>query len=142
MGAHNFINNKFDPPTENSQDDFDVVFAMSVMTHLSQEDQKAWLKELHRILRVGGIALLSFHGPAQMTKNNDPTNHLANLFENYSVEDPTPNPDLQDLESGERYIGTSFTEAHIRRHWTEGFDVLAILDNCFGLHAVAILSKK
>ena len=43
---------------------FDLVYAFSVFTHLDIKAQKAWRDEFRRILRPGGILLLSVHGNA------------------------------------------------------------------------------
>ena len=41
---------------------FDVVYCLSVFTHLNEPMQDAWLAELHRILAPGGLLMLSVHG--------------------------------------------------------------------------------
>jgi SAM-dependent methyltransferase len=50
------------PPLPLSPESIDLVIGSSVMTHLGQSNQAAWLNEIHRILRPGGIAALSTHG--------------------------------------------------------------------------------
>ena len=52
------------PPLSYREGSFDAVFAISVMTHLTAEAQEAWLAELVRILKPGGLALLTFSGLA------------------------------------------------------------------------------
>jgi SAM-dependent methyltransferase len=41
---------------------FDLVVLSSVLTHLSLENQKAWIAEIHRLLAPGGRALVTLHG--------------------------------------------------------------------------------
>lgn len=41
---------------------FDLIYAVSVFTHMTEEVQGFWLRELHRVLRPGGIALITLHG--------------------------------------------------------------------------------
>jgi SAM-dependent methyltransferase len=41
---------------------YDLVFAVSVFTHLSLASQRRWVDEFCRILRPGGAALLTLHG--------------------------------------------------------------------------------
>lgn len=57
-----FGTNKLNPPTRYRQDSFDFIYAFSVFTHLSHDLQKAWMSELHRILKPKGYLLLSVHG--------------------------------------------------------------------------------
>jgi cyclopropane fatty-acyl-phospholipid synthase-like methyltransferase len=49
------------PPLPYSDASFDLIYGVSVFTHLSAQHQQAWLPELRRILRPGGLLLLSFH---------------------------------------------------------------------------------
>jgi mutator protein MutT len=49
------------PPLLYGDGTFDLIYGVSVFTHLSEEHQKAWLPELRRILKPGGLLLLSFH---------------------------------------------------------------------------------
>jgi SAM-dependent methyltransferase len=55
----NFIVNNPLPPLPFSDQFFDFIFSISVFTHLPEDMQFAWLAELHRVLRVGGTAVLS-----------------------------------------------------------------------------------
>ena len=50
------------PPLPYPDRSFDVVFVVSVFTHLSLASQRRWVDELRRILRPGGAALLTLHG--------------------------------------------------------------------------------
>ncbi len=45
------------PPTGYPDDHFDLIIAVSVFTHLNEGLQNAWLSEVNRILRPGGILL-------------------------------------------------------------------------------------
>lgn len=50
------------PPLEYKDGHFDVVYCLSVFTHLNAAMQKLWIEELHRILRPGGVIILTVHG--------------------------------------------------------------------------------
>jgi SAM-dependent methyltransferase len=50
------------PPTPYAPDFFDLVYGFSVLTHIAASAQEAWIEELHRILRPGGVLLLTTHG--------------------------------------------------------------------------------
>lgn len=50
------------PPLECPDDAFDLAWAISVFTHLDESYQFAWLEELARVLRPGGILLATIHG--------------------------------------------------------------------------------
>ncbi len=50
------------PPLPYADAAFDVVFAISVFTHLSLASQRQWAAELRRVLRPGGDLLVTLHG--------------------------------------------------------------------------------
>ena len=50
------------PPTEYATGSMDLIIGVSVLTHLSRQDQAAWLRELHRIASPGGLILVTVHG--------------------------------------------------------------------------------
>ena len=50
------------PPLDFPDKSFDLIYGISVFTHLDQEFETAWMMELRRLLRPGGVLLLSFHG--------------------------------------------------------------------------------
>jgi SAM-dependent methyltransferase len=51
-----------DPPSPYAADMFDLVYGVSVFTHLGLRRQRAWVAELHRIVKPGGYVFMSFHG--------------------------------------------------------------------------------
>jgi SAM-dependent methyltransferase len=54
----------FEPPLPFAAECFDLVYSVSVFSHLGRGPQERWLRELRRILAPGGVALLSVHGPS------------------------------------------------------------------------------
>jgi ubiquinone/menaquinone biosynthesis C-methylase UbiE len=57
-----FSTNNLQPPLEFLENFFDIIYATSVFTHLSEEMHFAWLKELKRILKKQGIIFITTHG--------------------------------------------------------------------------------
>ncbi|MGI8412731.1 MAG: class I SAM-dependent methyltransferase [Solirubrobacteraceae bacterium] len=53
----------FVPPLPFRARSFDLVYSISVLSHLDERGQDQWLPEVARVLRPGGVALLSVHGP-------------------------------------------------------------------------------
>jgi SAM-dependent methyltransferase len=51
------------PPTPFADASFDLVYSVSVFTHLDEAGQFGWLAELRRILRPGGRLVVSTHAP-------------------------------------------------------------------------------
>ncbi len=51
------------PPLRYPDESFDLVYAISVFTHLDEDYQLRWLQELRRIIEPGGTCLITLHGP-------------------------------------------------------------------------------
>ncbi len=65
-----FSVNGMSPPLQYEEASFDLVYAISVFTHLSEGLQIAWIDELARILRPGGLLVLSTHGERYLDRLN------------------------------------------------------------------------
>lgn len=63
-----FIENQLCPPLPLGNNSLDCVYGFSVLTHLSKEMCKAWIKELSRLTRSGGLILLSTKGEIQQAR--------------------------------------------------------------------------
>lgn len=81
-----FLNNS-SPSLPLPDNYFDLVTAYSVFTHIN-EPEIAWLLELRRILKVGGVAYISIHDEATWL---DPVQPLRETVEKFR-------PDISDLE--------------------------------------------
>jgi len=59
----NFNTNGALPPLLYEDASFDLVYAISVFTHIDEDYQFRWLAELKRIVKPGGTCLITLHGP-------------------------------------------------------------------------------
>lgn len=62
LGFAEFQVNQLLPPLTYASASFDLVYALSVLTHLPERLQLLWMREIHRILRPGGYLIISVHG--------------------------------------------------------------------------------
>jgi len=56
-----YLRNGLTPPLRIETASQDAIYAYSVVTHLTLSTTRAWLGELARVLRPGGLAMVSFH---------------------------------------------------------------------------------
>jgi SAM-dependent methyltransferase len=52
------------PPLPFADDQFDLVYALSVFTHLTEQLQHKWIAELRRVTKPGGLVLFTTRGEA------------------------------------------------------------------------------
>ena len=57
-----FLHNNLEPPLPAENELFDVIYCISVFTHLSEERHYQWVSEIIRLLRPGGLFIGTFHG--------------------------------------------------------------------------------
>jgi SAM-dependent methyltransferase len=63
-----FVTNGIAPPLVYDDESFDLVYALSVFTHLTDDLQLAWRDELRRVLRPGGQLLITTHGTSYLAR--------------------------------------------------------------------------
>jgi SAM-dependent methyltransferase len=115
---------------------FDVIYSVSVFTHLPEEMQFAWLAELRRVLKPGGVLVASLHG------------------ERYWSADPSVKAEVESrgfayrtgpLTEGlpEFYMSAFHSEAYVRREWTKHFEFVELKPQFLhGVHDAAILRAR
>ena len=63
-----FETNGLAPPLAFADASFDLVYALSVFTHLTADLQLAWRDELRRVLKPGGKLLITTHGTSYVPR--------------------------------------------------------------------------
>jgi SAM-dependent methyltransferase len=116
-----------DPPTRLPAGYFDLIYGISIFTHLSASDEIKWLEELARITAPGGYVLVTVHGYTSWLLNDPGVDAYVN-WEREGILDVGENSDLQGaVPDPTRYRSMFHTPAYIRRVWQNWFDVLDIL---------------
>lgn len=57
-----FVVNQLEPPLPFPPNSFNCVYAISVFTHLSEIMHSKWITEIERIVRPGGLLIITTHG--------------------------------------------------------------------------------
>ncbi len=106
---------------------FDLVLANSVFTHLKLDTAKAWIKEIRRLLRPGGIALLSFHGLFSLATFCGRTPTFIDKVLQSGFNADLKAPELDGLVGDDTYYRQTYmTDDFARALFSEQFDLAAV----------------
>ncbi|SHJ73782.1 Cyclopropane fatty-acyl-phospholipid synthase [Roseomonas rosea] len=130
------------PPMPFEDGSFDLAVGISVVTHLKEEVQFAWLEELRRVVRPGGLVFLSIQGPVQFAYNGFPP-HLFRQIERDGFLDLSVDDALDAvIEDKEYYRSAMQSRAYIVDRWSPYFEVLAIEDATAAIQDFVILRRR
>lgn len=131
-----YLLNGLKTPTSLAPKSKDLVYAYSVLTHLREKAVRAWLEEVHRVLRPGGLALLTFHDEGYAGAWGPPGVVGRLEREPFIV--------LNDAMEGSNYLSSWTTAEHLKALAGPLFEVLEIVpgraDN--PTQAVAVLRAR
>jgi len=124
------------PPFIYPDDYFSCIYSISVFTHLPEDMQFEWLKELHRVTKKNGLLMLSIHGEQLFP---DSYHKLKKQFiENgffYSIDQGTDG--LPDF-----YQTTFHTEDYIKLKWSKFFKIVDIIKYGVANHQDLVICRK
>jgi SAM-dependent methyltransferase len=125
------------PPLSFPDEYFDAIYAISVFSHLNERYQFYWLHELRRLVKRGGIVLLSIHGEQETRQ----------IFQNMA--DEVVDKGMVFLASKEKQFSfpdwyqTSFhSKKYIFHKYTEYFDIVDYISRGINNHQDVVLLRK
>lgn len=116
------------PPANVGVQDFDLIYSVSVLTHLNQEQEGAWLREWHRLLKPGGHVIATFRGEDWVEHNTLEAQKKA-IRQRWSEMDGFCYQRHRYWEGifPEFYSGTYQTTDYVRSHWGKQFEILTMV---------------
>ncbi|MFI6763100.1 class I SAM-dependent methyltransferase [Micromonospora sp. NPDC050417] len=111
------------PPAPFADETFDIVYAVSVFTHLMPEDQDRWLTELGRMLKPSGILMISLLGKTALQLAGPEVVARVEEAGCYYFDDGGTG----GLPSW--YQSCFHTEGYVRETWGRRFGVLGYIPN-------------
>ena len=126
------------PPLPFKNRTFDLIFGISIFTHLREASQFAWLHELARVLKPGGLAIMTVMREGQIALQQEGPDAIARLTrERFVISDD--NDQLKLGKTDENYYVNAYHSAdYIFSKWADQFEVLDIIP-FLGAHQDAVV---
>ena len=103
------------PPLAFADESFDLVYALSVFTHLTADLQLAWRDELLRVLRPGGRLLVTTHGRSYLPRLEPEERERFERGELVVRWGDLPGTNLCSAYHPERYLRETFAQGFALR---------------------------
>lgn len=116
------------PPTSLPAAAYDLIYGISVITHIDAPGQRAWLEELRRLVAPDGLVMLTVNGSTALAATPDEV--VAQVVAD-GFDASRRDPRLDTVIADQSYYRTSFqSHDHVHRLAVGLFDVVDILP-CF-----------
>ena len=133
------------PPTPFSDESFDLIYGISVFTHLGEADQDRWLAELHRITKRSGALLMSIQGEiAFLRGDGDFERFMALEKDGFQVYGRCPDLDdvLPEMKENEYYKNVFHSRRYIYEHWGRYFEISDVIDAAFAGYQDLVVMRR
>jgi SAM-dependent methyltransferase len=125
------------PPLNYEDNFFDFIYSISIFTHLPEEMQFAWLKELKRITKKNGWLVISTHGEKFIGEMPAKYHEAFRKKGFYYLDEAEVTDGLPVF-----YKGAYHLHDYIEKEWSAYFRVVAMIDKGVGEHQDLILLQK
>ena len=132
--------NDFEPPLDYPDESFDLVYAVSVFTHLDEALQLAWLEELHRIVRPDGILLLTVHGESIYGTLAPAVREAIRARGFLFLRGATGRLKLDGLP--DFYQSAYHSRDYVRDRWSRWFEVVRYVERGINDHQDAVVLRR
>ena len=113
-----YSQNQLSPPLKFADGYFDVLYLLSVFTHLRIPTQNEWLAEYARVLKPGGICIVTFHDEDHENMGMTEITREKLLAEGTAIHN--------NEAEGSNYIATYQSREFARKQFGEFFEVCEI----------------
>ncbi|MGZ5104381.1 MAG: class I SAM-dependent methyltransferase [Usitatibacter sp.] len=135
-----FGTNGATPPTSFADSQFDLIYTVSLFTHLDERNQDLWLAELARILKPGGTLLATVHGAPTLAGCTE--EERAELRERGIVFRVGRRGRLKLDGLPDFYQTTFHTREYVARKWSRLLVVAEYIEGGIGGHQDVVVMKR
>jgi ubiquinone/menaquinone biosynthesis C-methylase UbiE len=132
------------PPLELAAQSVDLMYGISVMTHLTQAAQEIWLREIKRIMKPNGVCILSVHGDYSLLGNRGFSPIVFQQLKAFGISDISYNWDGlgPKLSLKGYYRGTFQLRQQVEEAWSKHFQIVEYLPAANELNQDFVVLKR
>ena len=135
--------NGYQPPLPFNDNSFDLIYGISVFTHLDEDFQNMWLRELQRVARPGAILIFTVHGEYAMSElrildrsHQDEIHERGFLFFTLSK-------GMFKLDGFPDFYQVAFhTKEYVYNKWSAYFEIVDYVERGIGNYQDAVVLRK
>lgn len=140
-----FAVSRLAPPLPFERESFDVVYGVSVFTHLREAMQLRWLDELARVTKPGAILLMTTHGRTAIDFSRlapDTYRRTRDRVAREGIVVSGTNSQLDGhAEHHGEYVNVYHSADYVRRVFGRNFEVLHVLPGYILHHDLVVMRK-
>ena len=134
------------PPLPFPDASFDLVYGVSVFTHMRESLQDAWLAELERVAAPGAVLLMTVHGRtaidyAQLSPADYRALEKKISAQGLYISSANSQIDGHAAHEGE-YLNVFHDTDYLHRRWGQRFDIAAILPGYIFTHDLVVMRRR
>jgi len=142
-----FVGCSMSPPLPFGSASFDLVYGISVFTHLREPMQIRWLEELSRIMARGALLLTTIHGRTAIDFSRLPPPEHQRLCAEVEARGLVVRGEKSQLDGhvdhgGEYVADVAHSLGYVRRVWSRFFEVEHILPGYILFQDLVILRRR
>jgi SAM-dependent methyltransferase len=131
------------PPLPFNDDAFDLIYGISVFTHLDEDFQDVWLRELRRVARPGATVILTVHGEHVISglRMLDPS-YIDEIHDRGFMFFKWSKGKLK-IDGFPDFYQTAFhTKEYIYNQWSKYFEIVDYVERGIGNYQDAVVLRK
>jgi len=140
-----FVHSALEPPLPFSDQSFDLIYGVSVFTHLKEALQDKWLAELRRVTRVGGLVLTTVHGETAVEFFRLPPiayRNLKSAMVSKGLLVSSANSQLQGhVDRPDEYVNVFHHRDYIASRWARHFEILHVIPGYIFTHDLVVMRR-
>jgi 2-polyprenyl-3-methyl-5-hydroxy-6-metoxy-1,4-benzoquinol methylase len=137
-GAYHHIDTS--PPTRLESSRFDLIFGVSVFSHLTEASQYQWLAELARLAKPGATVMVSTLGSFAACRSGNP--HTFEKLKTSGYLDLGADTNLEGIAPDGYYRTAFHSRRYIESNWSDYFSVVDIIEGAIGGHQDFVVLRK